>query len=99
MHLDSRAHLPRALRLLRKVVATRWFDSTHVAAALGVPTCDLNSFVVGEAELSFHRQLRLADFVIANVPPLARAAHRLRIEVSAAMASAARDHGTPVHAA
>ena len=79
-----------ALVLLRKLLATGWFDSTAVARALVVTDEALELYLSDSLAIPLDRQLCLALFVIECVPPLARPAHRLRAQVSAAMAYDAR---------
>jgi hypothetical protein len=79
-----------ALRLLRKVVATRWFRLNALARALSVPEADINAYLSGTDTIPLDRQLRIAQFVIGCVPPFARLGHQLRGQVTAAIAFHAR---------
>ena len=76
----------RAVRLLTRVLATGWFDHEALANELVVTTAALESYVDGRAPMPLDRQMCLATFVIAKLPPLARDGHRLRGQVQAAVA-------------
>jgi hypothetical protein len=79
-----------ALRLLRKLVATRWFELDAIARALVVSDARLASYLSESEPIPLDRQLCLALFVIECVPPLARVGHQLRGQVKAAIAFEAR---------
>jgi hypothetical protein len=79
-----------ALRLLKKVMATRWFRLDALARALSVPEADINAYLSGTDAIPLDRQLRIAQFVIDCVPPFARLGHRLRGQATAAIAFHAR---------
>ena len=79
-----------ALGLLRKVVATRWFDLDALARALSIPEADINAYLSRTDAIPLDRQLRIAQFVIECVPPFARLGHQLRGQVTAAIAFHAR---------
>ena len=85
----------RANQLLEKVVATGWYDRSHLAARLGTPIDDLEAYLAGEAAMPLEQQLSLAGFVIDEIPPLARAARQLRGQVVAAMLY--ESHDTVTH--
>jgi hypothetical protein len=72
-------------RLLTKVVATGWFEKDEVAAALRVSVHMLDAYLSCETAIPTDRQLRLADFVVKKVQPLARMGYRLRGQASAAL--------------
>ena len=74
-----------AIRLLKRVLASGWFDRNYLATRLAVRRRMLDAHLWAEVPMPLERQLRLAAFVIENVPPLARAGYRLRSQVSAAM--------------
>lgn len=75
----------RAARLLVKLVETECFRRDYLAALLASRPEELESYLRAELAMPLDRQLRLAAFVIGNVPQLSRAAVRLRSEVSAVM--------------
>jgi hypothetical protein len=79
-----------ALRLLRKVVATRWFQLDALARDLSVPEADINAYLSETDAIPLDRQLRIAQFVIECVPPFARLGYRLRGQATAAIAFHAR---------
>jgi hypothetical protein len=84
-----------AVRLLKKLVATRWFELDAIARALGVSDARLAAYLSESEAIPLDRQLCLALFVIECVPPLARVGHQLRGQVKATMAFQAR--ATDIH--
>jgi hypothetical protein len=90
----TRAGLARrdsaALRLLRKVVATRWFQLDAIARVLSVSDAAIDAYLSESEPIPLDRQLCIAQFVIECVPPLARLGHQLRGQVTAAIAFHAR---------
>jgi hypothetical protein len=78
--------LPRALILLRKLVATGSYELDTLAEALVIKRKMLDSFLSGAVEMPLERQLCLALFVIEHVPALARLGYQLRGQVLAAIA-------------
>jgi len=74
-----------AINLLAKVVATGWFDRRYLADRLAVLAATLDAFIAGEEAMPLDQQLRLATFVIDELPVLARVGHRLRGQANAAM--------------
>src|SRR5436190_14484342 len=69
---DGAARAPRAaptaLRLLRKLVATRWFELDAIARALVVSDARLAAYLAESEPIPLDRQLSLALFVIECVP-------------------------------
>lgn len=89
-------HDSAARRLLQRVLATQWFAPDAVARALVISDVALRTYLSGSRPIPLDRQLCLAQFVIECMPPLARAGHRLRGQVAAAMAyesGATQTHG------
>jgi len=86
---------PRSAALLKALLAREEFSAPHVAEALGCAPSELESFAAGEPVMPLNTQLRLAVFVIAKVPALARRGHALKAQVSAA--TSFNDHETAVH--
>ncbi len=80
----------RAGDLLRRVLATNWFDRTALAAELVVSEEVLAGFIDDDHPIPLDRQLCLAQFVIKEIPPLARHGRMLLAQVTAAYALAAR---------
>jgi hypothetical protein len=80
------ARLPRALVLLRKLLATQACDLDAVAEAIVVKRSALDSYLSGSVTIPLERQLCLALFVVEHVPSLARLGHQLRAQVAATMA-------------
>jgi len=78
--------VPRALALLRKVVATGSYELDTLADALVIKRKKLDAFLSGAVEMPLERQLCLALFVIEHVPTLARLGYQLRGQVIAAIA-------------
>ena len=83
---DSVRGRSTAAQLLRKVLATGWFAPEALARALVISDAWLEAYVNESKPMPLDRQLCLALFVIECIPPLARAGHRLRSQVAAAMA-------------
>src|SRR4051794_20473552 len=83
-----------ALRVLRKLVATRWFELDAIARALDVSDARLAAYLSESEAIPLDRQLCLALFVTECVPPLARVGQRLRGQVQATMAFQSRASGT-----
>lgn len=81
--------------MLRKLVATRWFELEAIARALVISDARLAAYLSESELIPLDRQLCLALFVIECVPPLARAGHQLRGQVNAAIAFQA--HATLTH--
>lgn len=75
----------RARRLLAKVVAGGSFEREYLAARLVVPSHVIDAFLTGEVPISLDRQLRLAAFIIEQMPSLVHEGHELRSQVCAAM--------------
>src|SRR4051812_44090186 len=82
-----------ALRVLRKLVATRWFELDAIARALDVSEARLSAYLSESEAIPLDRQLGLALFVTECVPPLARVGHQLRGQVQATMAFQSRASG------
>ena len=80
----------RALDLLIKVDATGLFDRETLARELVVSPSQLEGFLSGAAPMALERQLCLAQFLIERVPSMARAGHRLKGQVIAAISFNAR---------
>jgi hypothetical protein len=80
------ARLPRAVVLLRKLVATQSCELNALAEAIVVKRSVLESYLSGSVPIPLERQLCLALFVVEHVPSLARLGHQLRAQVAAAMA-------------
>ena len=78
--------LPRALELLRKLVATESYELDELAEALVIKRKKLDAYLAGTVEIPLERQLCLALFVIEHVPALARLGYQLRGQVIAAIA-------------
>jgi len=87
--------VPRALALLRKVVATGSYELDTLADALVIKRKKLDAFLSGAVEMPLERQLCLALFVIEHVPTLARLGYQLRGQVIAAIAF--QERGTTEH--
>jgi hypothetical protein len=87
--------IPRSAALLKALLARSEFTDTHVAEALDCSPNDLESFSTGQQVMPLNRQLKLAEFIIARVPALARRGHALKAQVSAA--TSFNDHDTSVH--
>ena len=83
--VDAR-RLPRALVLLRKLVATQTYELDALAEALVVKRSALDSYLSGEVAIPLERQLCLALFAVEHVPSLARLGYQLRGQVAAAIA-------------
>jgi hypothetical protein len=86
--LDSAdlGRLPRALILLRRLVAAGSYELDTLAEALVIKRKTLDSYLSGAIEIPLERQLCLALFVIEHVPALARLGYQLRGQVLAAIA-------------
>jgi len=76
--------------LLNKLVSMHHLELDVLATALTVTNATLDAYLVEASAIPLERQLRLAVFVIENVPALARSGHQLRGQVAAAMALEAR---------
>jgi hypothetical protein len=76
--------LSRAGALLRDGLLLQAGGRARFAAALGVDVEDIDAFVAGRDPMPLDAQRRLAAFVIASVPALARIGHRLQAQVAAA---------------
>ena len=85
----------RAVQLLAKVVSTRWFERDYLGVRLQIATNVLESYVEGELPMPLDEQMRLAAFVIDELPPYVRAAHQLRAQAVAAKAY--ESHETATH--
>lgn len=84
--------------LLRRVIATGSVPPETVARTLAVTGRTLTSYLLVPGRIPVEQQLRLASFVIKNVPDLARLGYRLRAEAAAAISarsSAADAHAEP----
>jgi hypothetical protein len=88
--------IPRSAALLKSLLSRAEFSASDVAASLGCSVAEMEAFVAGEPVMPLPVQLRLAEFVIAQVPALARRGHALKAQVSAA--TSFHDHDTSVHA-
>lgn len=75
---------PRSAALLKALLAREEFSAPHIAEALGCAPNELESFAAGDPVMPLASQLRLAEFIIAKVPALARRGHALKAQVSAA---------------
>ena len=93
--MASRRHPTRALELLKRLVASAWFDRETLAQELVIPVGALDAYLDESAAIPLDRQLCLALFVIDRVPPLSRLGQRLRGQVKAAIAF--NEHATLVH--
>src|ERR1051325_123347 len=80
--------LPAAARLLAKVIATGDLTTEALAAELGIPVAMVERYAGNKVPMPLDRQLALALLVIERMPTLARAGHRLKGQVAAAMAVA-----------
>ena len=87
--------IPRSAALLKALLGRHEFSRTHVAEALACSPNELDTFAAGAPVMPLSSQLRLAEFVIAKVPALARRGHALKAQVSAA--TSFNDHDTAVH--
>ena len=86
---------PRALELLRKVLATGSVDSDRLVQAFVVSRETFESYLSEDVLIPLDRQLCLALFVIEHLPGLSREGHRLRGQVAAAIAF--EQHDTQTH--
>jgi hypothetical protein len=80
----------RALELLIKIDMTGLFDRATLARELVMTEDQLERFMDDEMPIPLDRQLCLAQFVIERVPVFARAGHRLKGQVIAAISFNAR---------
>jgi hypothetical protein len=87
----SRRLQSTAIQLLAKVVATRWFTNAALARELVISEATLDAYLSEKVAMPIDRQLCLAAFVIEQIPPLARAAHRLRAQLHATIAFQSRE--------
>jgi hypothetical protein len=88
----------RAVRLLAAALEGRIVDRARLARGLAVPAETVDRFLSAETPMPLDRQLLLASIVIEKAPAgseLARAAHRLRAQVTAAMSFQSQE--TPRH--
>ncbi|MEO7086249.1 MAG: hypothetical protein ABI442_11100 [Gemmatimonadaceae bacterium] len=88
--MTTRRSTGRAIELLRKVDGCGVFDRATLAREMVITPDDLESFLNDSATMPLDRQLCLAQLVIERVPALSRAGHRLKGQVSAALAFNAR---------
>ena len=75
-----------AVKLLKRVLATGWFQPDAVARALVISDAALEAYLTESQPMPLDRQLCLALFVIECVPPLSRAGHQLRGQIAATIA-------------
>jgi len=87
--------IPRSAALLKALLGREEFSAAHVAEALACSPNELEPFAAGDPAMPLDTQLKLALFVIAKVPALARRGHALKAQVSAA--TSFNDHDTAVH--
>ena len=86
---------PRSTALLKSLLARKEFTLAYIAEMLECDPRDMESFTTAPEPMPLGQQLRLAEFVIAKVPALARRGHALKAQVTAA--ASFRDRDTSVH--
>lgn len=73
--------------LLRRLTATGSVPLETIARTLAISERTVASYLVMPGRIPVEQQLRLASFVIKNVPDLARLGYQLRAEAAAAISS------------
>ena len=83
-----------AVKLLDSVLASNRAPAEQVAAAMMVHEPTLDEYRRGRVPIPIEAQMLLAAFAIERFPEYARLAHRLRGEIRARVAYAARETAT-----
>ena len=91
MPMQAQARTSRAVQLLKRVMATRWYDPEVMASELAVTVGTLEGYLNETMAIPLDRQLCLSLFVIQNIPPLSRAGYQLRGQVQSAVNYQARE--------
>jgi hypothetical protein len=84
--MTMRRYPPRAIELLRRVVAHALFSREALARQLVITEEQLAEYLDERTAMPLDRQLCLAQVAIEQMPLLARAGYRLRGQVGAALA-------------